>query len=488
MRKKISVFGLSAVLLLSSMLAACSGDGANPAGSGQGASNETVTLEFWGRWDAATKNFNETIEAFQQEYPNIKVNYTLAPSSQYVQQIQSAISGGNLPDIFANVSQLPTYQLEKLNVLHPLDDIFTEEERASFYDGVWSEGSTVVNGSIYSIPLYTPMRGAQLMYYNKAVMERAGLTEADVPKSWDEMYSFSKKVREGTNGEAYGVVVGVKAQSFLPTVLAQMATAITPEVTSDALAPFNYKTGKYEFNSPGLVQSLEFIKKLQDDELLHPNSIVMNFREATGLFEAGQAALTFDGAWYAPQLPRELLEQVGVAPIPTKDGKPQYATFSGGSGDAYHVSKDTKHYEEVKTFIRYMAEHLYVKNAESGIAYSPIASQNENLTIANPVSQQALKVESQLFKLVPRPFVRNPETLKIATEMSGKGSQVTLASIAEGYLVGQIQDVNDALTQLSNATNKLFAETMEKVRASGGNVSDQDYIFPNWTPNVPYVE
>lgn len=495
MKRKFSASALIFVLALTAILSACTGkvannpsqSGTSDSGSANGSTEKPVTIEFWGRWDAATDYINETIEAFQEENPSITVKYTLVPSNQYVQQLQSAMSGGNLPDIFANNQQLPTYQLENMNVLHSLNDLFTEEEKASYYDGVWSAGETVIDGEIYAIPFYSPMRPGMVMYYNKAVIEQAGLSEADVPKTWDELYAFSKKIKEATNGEAYGMVVGVKALSFLPYAIAQMATAITPEVSSSVVAPFNYKTGKYEFNSEGLVQSFEFMKKLQDEKLLHPNSIVMNFREATGLFEAGKAALTIDGVFYAPQLPAELLDQIGTASVPTKDGKPQYSTYMGGASESFHVSKETKHYEEVKKFIKYMTQHLHVKTAEAGIAYSPIVSQNENLTINNEVAKQGLKIESEMFKLLPRPFERNVETLQVSTEMSGKMPQITLASITEGYLSGQIKDVREALTQLTEEVNKLFDNAKKKIRDTGGNISDGDYMFPDWKPFEPYV-
>ncbi|MNI25292.1 putative arabinose-binding protein precursor [compost metagenome] len=494
MKRKFSVLGLILIIALTTILSACSGSGADSTDSAEssspdskGSSKKPVTIEFWGRWDAATQYINETIESFQKEHPHITVKYSLVPTNQYVQQLQSAISGNNLPDIFANYAQLPTYQLEKMNVLHPLNELFTQAERDSYYNGVWSEGSTVINGEIYAIPLYSPLRPGMVMYYNKALMTTAGLTEADVPKTWDELYTFSKKVKEATNGAAYGLVTGVKALSFLPYAISQMATAVSPEVISNVLGPFNYLTGKYEFNSEGLVKSLEYFKKLQDEKLLHPNSIVMNFREGTGLFEAGKAALTIDGAFYAPQLPKELWSQIGVAPVPTMDGKPQYVAYSGGSGDSFHVSKSTKNFAEVKLFIKYMTEHLHKKTAAAGISYSPIKSQNENLIFGNPVAQQALKVENSQFVLVPRPFEKNAATLKVSTEMSGKLPQLTLASLTEGYLSGQIKDIRQALTQLSDETNKLFEATIKKVQDAGEKVSKDDYIYPDWKPFENYT-
>ncbi|MFD0678552.1 MULTISPECIES: ABC transporter substrate-binding protein [unclassified Paenibacillus] len=491
MKKKMLLTAMTLALAMGSVLSACSSstspaaESKKPENTAQ--SNEPVTLEMWGRWEEANKQINETIEAFQKKYPNIKVKYTAVPFAQYVAQTQTAISGNNLPDIFGAHPNLPVFQLTRLGVIRSLNDLITEEKKKQFYEGTFSEGETMMAGEVYGLPLFNPMRTSQVMYYNKAVLKKAGLTEKDIPKTWDELYQFSKKVKEATNGEAYGLIVGVKATSQLPLIVQQMATAITPEVIPDLnVPPFNYKTGKYQFDSPGIIQSLDYFKKLQDEKLLHPNSVVMSFREGTALMEAGKAALVMDGAFFSNQMKKEQLDDYGVAPLPTLDGKPQYAMYKGGSNASFYVSKGTKHYNEVKLFLQFMMDELYPKLLRDGIEYSPIMAQNESTKITHPIAAQALKIQSETVKLVPRPFTKNIETLKVATEMSGKFPKTTLSNIAEGYLSGQLKDVKAALTQLSDETNKVFFDSMKKVQSDGGKVSESDYIFPDWQPFQPY--
>jgi raffinose/stachyose/melibiose transport system substrate-binding protein len=493
MKKKMILTGMTLALAMGSILSACSSSSA-PAAEPKKTENavqssEPVTLEMWGRWEEANSQINETIEAFQKKNPNIKVKYTAVPFAQYVAQTQTAISGNNLPDIFGVHPNLPIYQLTKLGVIRPLNDFITEDKKKLFYEGTFSEGETMMNGEIYGVPLFNPMRTSQVMYYNKAVLKKAGLTEKDIPKTWDELYQFSKKVKEATNAEAYGLIVGVKSTSQLPLIVGQMATAISPEVIPDLNVPlFNYKTGKYQFDSPGVIQTLEYFKKLQDEKLLHPNSIVMSFREGTALMEAGKAALVMDLAAFSNQMKKDQLADYGVAPLPTFDGKPQYAMYKGGANASFYVSKNTKHYNEVKLFLQFMMDELYPKLLRDGIEYSPIMSQNDSTKITHPIAAQALKIQSETVKLVPRPFTKNIETLKVAAEMSGKMPKTTLANVAEGYLSGQIKDVKTVLAQLTDDTNKVFFDSIKKVQSEGGKVSESDYIFPDWQPGQPYTK
>ncbi|MBW4079909.1 extracellular solute-binding protein [Paenibacillus sp. S150] len=474
------------VLLAAMSLAGCSQKGSpqEAAASDEAAANNPapVELSVWGRWEEATDQINETIGEFQRQYPNITVNYTNVP--QYVTQIQAAISGEALPDIFGYHPNLPTSFLSNLGLIHEINDVLTVEEKAEYYEGTWSEGYTLIDGDTYGFPLFNPMRPSMMMYYNKTALQAAGLTESDIPKTWDELYAFSQKVRDNTNGKIYGLVVGVKEMSFLSSIITQMATAVTPEVSPND--SFNYRTGQYEYHSPGIVQGLEFFKSLQDAKLLHPNSLVMSYREGTTLMEEGQAVLTMDGSFLASQLNPANLENYGVAPLPTKDGAPQYAAFQGESRVSLFVSKSTKHYEEAKLFLSFLKDHLYSKLVRDGIEYSPVPSINEATKVNHPVAEQALKIQEDTFLLIPRPFEKNPDSLKVVVETSGKMPKTTLSDIAEGYLTGQIKDLNQQLTELSEESNKVFAEAIDKVNADKGNISQSDYAFPEWTPFTPY--
>lgn len=56
----------------------------------------------------------------------------------------------------------------------------------------------VIDGKVYYID-YGIMTGS--VYYNKDMWEAAGLTDADYPKTWDEMREVAKKltIKEGNS-------------------------------------------------------------------------------------------------------------------------------------------------------------------------------------------------------------------------------------------------------------------------------------------------
>ncbi|WP_165972250.1 ABC transporter substrate-binding protein [Paenibacillus piri] len=486
MNKTFFTVILSAVTV-GTILSGCSNEPGTGSGSNKNMdARQPVTIKFWHRWPESQKALEEVAKGFMDKYPHIKVEMPTIASAQYTAQLQAAISSSDLPDIFSNQAAVPVDQLNQLGLIHELDDLFPAKKKEQFYEGTWTEGFTTMGGKIYAVPHFTPRRYAHVMYYNKNVLKNAGLSDKDVPKTWDELVAVGQKIRQ-SGGDVYPLILGVKTDWLMTGFIGQMATAIKPEVVPND--GFNLKKGEYEFNSPGYSETIQFLKKLQDDKLLHPNSLVINYREASSLFAGGKAAFIIDGTFLSSELQQNnKFNDFGVAPLPTKDGKQQYYAFQGETKASIHVKKDTKHYEEVKLFLNYYMENYYVKQLEMGIEGSPIIDQNKNTKVDNPQFVTGQKIQDETFVLSPHPFTRNTAAIQVNTEMNGKKPKENIGKILEGYLAGQVKDLNGQLNQLTADYNKAFKDAMNKVTASGGKITPADYQFPNWVPLQPYTK
>ncbi|MBB6735415.1 ABC transporter substrate-binding protein [Cohnella zeiphila] len=496
---KIAFGLLSSAAAISLLLTGCSSEqtGSTASGTSSGTASGTaaadtasgskapVTITYWSRWPESRQAIEQTIADFEKDYPNIHVDFPDIVSSQYPAQLQAAISSNSLPDIFANSNAVPIDQLNRLGLIHNLDDVLTDERKQQFYDGTWTEGYTTLDGSVYALPHFTPRRYSHMLYYNKDVLAKAGLTENDVPKSWEDLEKVGEKIRQ-VGSDVYPLILGIKTDWLVTGYIGQMATAIKPEVVPND--GFNLKTGQYEFDSPGYVESVEFLKKLQDEKLLHPNSLVIDYREASSLFAAGKAAFVIDGTFLSSELQQNnKFNDFGVAPLPTKDGKPSYYAFQGETKATVHVSKNTKHYEEVKLFLNYYMDHFYVNQLKLGVEGSPIVEQNKTTQVDNPQFLQAQDIQDKAFILSPHPYTRNKAAVQVNTELNGKKPKENVGQIVEGYLAGQVTDLKGQLAQLSAGYNQALKESIDKVSRSGAKISATDYQFPNWTPFEPYT-
>ncbi|MBM7583477.1 ABC-type glycerol-3-phosphate transport system substrate-binding protein [Bacillus pakistanensis] len=470
------------LLMVLSMIGALFLSGCQSENSG--GSKDQVTLDVTVRWVTAADIIeNEIVPAFEKENPDINIEIQKSFNTSYTQSLQAAVNGGNLPDIFASHPSLPVNKLYDLGVLHKLDDVIGDR-KDEFEEGTWTKGSTVMeDGSIYAFPLMTGHKDSFVMYYNKDVLKQAGLSEEDVPKSWEELLKVSKEITEKT--DAYGVVVGMKTPWVAEGALTQMASAITPEVMPAIY--YDPKNGEYYYHTKGTIQSIEFFKKMEEEKVLHPNSLTLDPPEAPAVFAGGQAAFLFDGAWTGSNLVKDGFENFGSALVPTKDGKEQYLGFQGNLAAGLLVNKETEHYEEAKIFLQYLMDKGYEELVKNGSQFSPIPKINEKHKPDNVVGD-TFQLQFDTFIPAPNPVDQNENAPAVTAEMSGKGPQETVGDLLVGYLTGQITDLEGALQKMSEGKNKAFKEAVKKVQEDGSDIDQSAWKFEDWKPFEPYVK
>src|SRR5699024_5167963 len=105
-------------------------------------------------------------------------------------------------------------------------------------------------------------------------------------------------------------------------------------------------------------------KKLIDEGINEPSDLTREVSEGSAVFAAGKAAFYFNGPAVTKAFKEEGFEDYGVAPIPVKDGTQydgkEFIGYSGASlKGGLHVNKDTKHYEEVKEFLKFLIDKGY---------------------------------------------------------------------------------------------------------------------------------
>jgi roadblock/LC7 domain-containing protein len=58
----------------------------------------------------------------------------------------------------------------------------------------------------------------------------------------------------------------------------------------------------------------------------------------------------------------------------------------------------------------------------------------------------------------------------------------------QGYMTGQIPDLKGALDKQNAEMNQAFMDAIKTISSSGHAVSQQDFIFSDWTPFQPYTK
>lgn len=179
------------------VLAGCAGESAVPADTFDPDEKVTLNLAFWGN-DVRADLYNQVIDAFNEEYPNITVNSTFLGFPEFWEKRQTEAAGGGLPDVMQfDYSYLRQYAQNGLLLdLDPyIGGIIDKEPLA---DNILKIG--VVEDTTYAIPTSTNAWG---LFTNPKLLETAGVEEF-AGGSWDDYTDWMKTITDAAGGEFYG--------------------------------------------------------------------------------------------------------------------------------------------------------------------------------------------------------------------------------------------------------------------------------------------
>lgn len=188
------------------VLAGCGGGPQNnpAAQGGQGGSGgknyegPKVELAFWNGFTGGDGPYmRQLVEEFSAQHDNINVKMNTIEWVDYYQKVPAAVRGGEGPDLgIMHSDQLGTNAAR--GVIMPLDDVANALglKESDFAPVVWQAG--IYNNQRYGIPLDMHPLG---LYYNKGVLERAGLDSENPPQTRDDyMAALEQMKAQGING------------------------------------------------------------------------------------------------------------------------------------------------------------------------------------------------------------------------------------------------------------------------------------------------
>lgn len=261
---------------------------------------EKIELTIW--TDPEPQPFYQEIaDKYHAIHDNVTIKVVSQPWDDYWTKLPLALEAGNGPDLYrSHPSRFPNVQ----NYSYELpEEVFPAEEvKADFpiYD------QTLFDGKLYSIPL--GMTTGAGIYYNKKMWKEAGLTEEDIPKTWDEFEEVGKKlVKKDDKGNVtqYGFSVDHAFEGFIDTMN-----------YSSNLAAFKEDGVTYNLDNEVTYENLEMMKRWKDEFMMYSDG------DAEDEFGHEQVAMIGHWNWVAGYFNATYPEiDWGFFLVPTKDGK-----------------------------------------------------------------------------------------------------------------------------------------------------------------------
>ncbi|MFF2483867.1 extracellular solute-binding protein [Paenibacillus sp. NPDC058071] len=378
------------VLLLSLSLAACgssntTNEASSPPPSGSGAASEDantspeqigkpVTLEYFTMQQITADQKKFINDALQKDQPNITVQFKHV-SDNYLVALKSRIAAGDAPDLFDGNGYVangdfvePGYVLD-LTDSGIIDGILPQFQDAGKYQG-----------QVYGIPTLAQGKG---MIYNKTVFEKAGITTP--PKTLDELTLAIEKL---------------KAIGVIPIATGFKDVWVSHQMFWDVLAPnanagdfvqwyADMTSGKASFSdNKGLEQSMQLIDIVKSNTFDRP--LTSDINNLANNIATDKAGIAFQGDWtYSNNIVNMNPDaKVGLAPIPVSNNPDDAVMLYSAQGIAF-VSKDTKHPEEAKAFLKWMTTQAGAQVYTEVLNQASPVKTDVELNVTNPLSIDA---------------------------------------------------------------------------------------------------
>lgn len=344
--KRIYGFSLSILLVMSIILAGCAGNKNDASGNSDTSgksdtSGEKVELTLYSTMldDKEREVYQEIISNFEAETGiSVDVNF---PGDKYEDQLRVKMAANDLPDLFDThgwaINRYGEYTAD-------LKDMDWVEHLDEALNPILKDDS----GKIHALPLNQAKDG---IMYNATLLEEYGI---EAPATVDEWIQAMEQVKEKSGGEVDPLWIPGNNHYAFARILDRLSTPLL--VTDDA---HNFSEslldGTFDWSNYTLLP--ETLLKIKEQGLMNSDALTANDAQLVDLMAQNKVAFVFvAGASLGPAVTEINPDiRVGAMPVPAfwEGDDPSWI---GGERHTVAAYKDSKHLEEAKQFIAYVAK------------------------------------------------------------------------------------------------------------------------------------
>lgn len=279
------------------------------------------TLTFWqfhapdGPFAARSAWFEDMISNWNEQN-DVEVRLEFVPVTEYLEgtRLQTAFSAGEGPDIFV-ISPGDFLRYYNGGVLADLTPFMDDAARDDYFPGVM--GTRTVDGRIYALPLEVQPLA---MFYSVQAFEEAGLSEADVPTTWEDLTTVARRL---SSDDRFGVLFETNPGYYQNFTWYPFMWQGGGEVVADGGRDSS-------FDSDATVQALRFWQELVQEGLAPRTGLGTGANDVVANLASGYCAMQNVGIWGISALRDNAPDfEYGVFKLPVPAGG-SYTTGMGG--------------------------------------------------------------------------------------------------------------------------------------------------------------
>lgn len=332
-------------------------------------------------------DYSETVVGvFQENHPDLSVDYAPGTLSFEDGQIQAALQSGQGPDA-VNVNSGPgrVGALATSGLIMALDDFY---ERTGARDRYQAGVIEQIQNQPPSGEINEVVEGLDVFqfYYHIDVFEENGL---EPPTTWDEFLNVCQTLKDAG---VQPIILGAR-DNFQGGWL--FGNILQSSVGREAMTEVVYGDG--DFTQPDFIRAAEMLKQLVDEEYISGmEAAALEGEQAQAAFGQGQGGMTVQQQSFPITLATDGIDtsNIGSFVMPTRrEGEESVPT--AGLAHSWVLNASTENLEAAEAWLEWVMSDEYLQLAyENGGGLVPARIVPEGITLPPSVQDAAEKIES----------------------------------------------------------------------------------------------
>lgn len=252
----------------------------------EGDSGEKTVVKFQ-TWNPGDEEYTHAmLEKFEEEHPDIQIDYTFMPYTDHVEKLKVDLSAGDAADVYGvqTGAMYKEFRDFEEDLTPYMAEKYGDDWTSNFNEYAMSllQGD---DGEYYAVPLGLSYAGyvwANMSYFDKYNLE--------LPTNYDELKEVCQTFRD--NGE-YPLVVGAKDSWINIDTWMNIAADINTEKLYSAIE------GETPFTDEDLVQSFQIWQNCFTDGVFQDGALgVGMYTDSTDMYQKeGSIPMILNGSW-----------------------------------------------------------------------------------------------------------------------------------------------------------------------------------------------
>ncbi|SIS08857.1 extracellular solute-binding protein [Microbacterium sp. RURRCA19A] len=314
--------GAGALLATGALTLTACGSGFTDSGSAEQSSGGSLSILIGSSGDAETQAVEDAVAAWSKESG---VDAKVQVANDLPQQLSQGFAAGSPPDLFYLAPDALAGYAANGSIAAYGDDL---ANKADFYPSLVE--NFTVDGKFYCAPKDF---STLALVINTDLWSAAGLTDADIPKTWDQLASVAQKLT--TDGRV-GLAFGAEYQR-VGAFMAQAGGGLLSDGTAAA-------------DSAANVEALQYVKThLNDGSFAFASDVGAGWGGEA--FGTQKAAMTIEGNWITGALTADYPDvKYTVAELPAGPGGKGTLQFT----NCWGMAADSTNQENARALAEYL--------------------------------------------------------------------------------------------------------------------------------------